>query len=172
MEDEQEIVQLTMQIFESMRRNESNNAWRNWLKILPNEMLQGTAMHLIRQYFKQRSAKSPLSTGEKHELADRTATLIINELLKKEREIIRATYTTGGAKRDEDRDGAELFYRRALKHMAMERYFDAERYLKRAVEICPNFSDAWETYAEILELNGKEEHAAAAREVLAKRRSE
>ena len=161
MDEELEIVKLTMDIFEKMRQQESNSALRNWLKILPDNMLRGSAMQLLRQYSKQDQTRTALSEDEKTELAAKTAMLIINGLLQKERQVI------SGAQKNEDLDGAELFYRRALSHRAMERYSDAERFLKRAVEICPSFVDGWETFVEVLERNGKDEHAAEARTRLA-----
>lgn len=157
MQDELEIVQLTMDIFEKMRQQESNKALRNWMKVLPDTVLRGSAMQLLRQYMKQRDKKSVLSADEKHELASQTARLVIDGLLQKERQVMR----TG--KTDVNLDGAELFYRRALSHIAMERYSEAERLLKRAVEISPGFTDGWETFAEVLEQNGKKERAAEAR---------
>jgi tetratricopeptide (TPR) repeat protein len=164
MEDELEIVKLTMDIFEKMRQQETSSALRNWLRILPDNMLSGSAMQLLRQYAKQNPTTTALSSEEKTALAGKTAMLIINDLLQKERQVIR------GAKKNEDLDGAELFYRRALSHMAMERYSDAERFLKRAVEICPSFVDGWEAFVEVLERNGKDEHAAEARTRLAQLR--
>ncbi len=154
MNEEQEILSLSMDCFRKVR-DSNNAALSKYLKILPEEFVQGVAMQLLRQHFKQRQEKRPLSDEEKTSLSVMICQQVINESILK----LRKAKTAANS----DLDGAELFYRRALKHMAMERFNEAERSLKRSVEICPDFADGWDAFADVLQRNGKLEQSQKAR---------
>lgn len=158
MDDEQALVDISMELFRKIRSgsvNGINVALQNYLGIIPDPLLKGMAQHKARQYFKQRADKEPLSDQERMVLSAQIGQQILDELILK----VRKKAKQG----DEDLDGAELFYRRALNHMGMERYSDAERLLRRAVDICPDFYDAWETLIEVLQFSEKPELAEQAK---------
>ena len=160
MDIEADIVQRSMGIFKSIRA-QSGNALSDYLKILPDSTLQGMAQHLLRQYFKEQpERKHEMDEEHRALMAAALSREVLNECIKKARQ--------KKSGKDIDLDGAELFYRRALNHMAAERFSDAERMLKRALEICPEFFDGWDLIAELYDCTGKAELAQKARDNLKK----
>ncbi|MBX9689527.1 MAG: tetratricopeptide repeat protein [Candidatus Obscuribacterales bacterium] len=155
MDDETALLNLTMDTFQRMR-NYTSGALNRYLQILPDSTLRGMAQHMIRQYMKGRKGKQALSDDEKRVLVAKICEQILNESIQKARK------KTASAD-DEARDGAELFYRRALNQISRENFSSAERLLKRAVEISPDFVDAWEVLAEVLEKAEKPELAEKAK---------
>ncbi len=165
MNHEELLVEKSMDTFFSLRKH-PGSALSEYLKILPDSTLKGMAQHLLRLHFKQSGRKAEsLNELEKNELIARVCQQILNELILKARK-------RNCSKGDEDRDGAELFYRRALNHISRDSYADAERLLKQAVEISPDFTDGWEVLAEVLEYNGKAEGSQQARLKLRQLRGE
>lgn len=119
--------------------------------LLPESVWKGQARHLLRQYMKQRVQVGPIDDEEKQQVASRVCEFIIADLIHKA--------NAGAESKNIERDGAELFYRRALNHMARESFADAERALTQAVQIDDSFVAAWEALLEVLNHNGKEELA-------------
>ncbi len=66
---------------------------------------------------------------------------------------------------DQNRDGAQLFYRKALKKIEFEQYKEARSLLKKSISLCDDFAPAWEALADALEGCGQREQSrqAAAR---------
>lgn len=154
MDDEKSLVSLSMDMFSKMRLQTDNLAVANYLRIIPDQLLQGSAQHLARQFMNQRRGEASLTEQQKTILSIQICQQIFDEIIRKARQ------TTAS---NENLDGAELFYRRALNHMTMERYSDAERMLRRSVEIYPDFVDGWDALAEVLDRNGKPDLAEQAR---------
>lgn len=138
---------------------QSNNALAGYLEILPESSLRGFAQHLARQYFKDNPSKSQLTDEEMNMLALAICRELLNEIIKKARQ-------NKVGNKDMELDGAELFYRRALNHLLQERLDQAEKLARRAVEICPTFSDGWDLLADLLDQNEKPEEAHIARSKL------
>jgi hypothetical protein len=159
MDDERAIVETSMKMLRQMRVGKDDAAalaLARYLEIIPESLLQGMAHHKARLYLKERPQGPPLSNFEIVVLSAQLCQQILNELIQKARRR-QGTVING------DLDGAELFYRRALNHIGMERYVDAERLLRRSVEIYPDFLDGWDVLSEVLEHNGKVELAEQAR---------
>jgi tetratricopeptide (TPR) repeat protein len=159
MEEENALVDTTMTLFGKMRLKKdsaADAALAKYLEYIPDALLQGKAHQMARQYLRQRSEKTPLNNVDMLVVAVQICQQILNELIQKTR--TRTESVIAG-----DLDGAELFYRRALTHIAVDRYADAERLLRRAVEICPDFIDGWDVLVEVLEYNQKPELAEQAR---------
>ncbi len=169
MDQEQELVSLSLEIYEK-----SSSRMGKYMQIIPKSNIRGIAQHLARQYFKQNPGKT-LDEAERQNLANQLCRNIFDEVLKKAHTVI--TIDADGMGKiafqqrtpviQAERDGAQLFYRRALNKMAMDSYPDAERLLKRAVEIDSNYIDAWDALADVYERNEKEELAKSAREKVA-----
>ena len=167
MDNEKALVDTSMNIFRRMRTLKDgavNAALSRYLEILPEPMLAGMAHHKARQYLKHRPSEMPLDSKEVPVLSRQICQQILNELILKIRNRAAAGVNA-------DLDGAELFYRRALHHIALERYADAERLLRRSVEIYPDFTDGWDVLVEVFEHNGKAELAEQARLELRELRS-
>lgn len=66
---------------------------------------------------------------------------------------------------DQNRDGAMLFYRKALKKLEFEQYKEARGWLKKSIDLCDDYAPAWEALATALKGCGQHEQAqyAAAR---------
>lgn len=159
MDDEKALVDKSMEIFRRIRGTKDgavNAALAGYVEIMPDPLLKGMAQHKARQYLRQRAERAPLTNQEMLVLSAQISQQILNELIQK-------TMRKPGTVNNDDLDGAELFYRRALNHISMERYSDAERLLRRSVEICPDFADGWDVLIEVLEHNGKIELAEQAR---------
>lgn len=149
MDEEKALVDASMDIFQKMQAQQ-HPALVSYMKILPEPMIKGMAQHLARQYLKRQTEPVPLEDGERAILAVHICKQILNDVIQKARRRDSSTADT-------DKDGAELFYRRALNHMSTERYSDAERLLRRSVEIYPDFADAWDLLVDVFERNGKPE---------------
>lgn len=68
---------------------------------------------------------------------------------------------TGG--KSPDADGARIFYSKAMKKMQLENFKEARTMLKKAVELDPEFIDAWTELAACHERLSEVEKAARAR---------
>lgn len=166
MDEEQQLVSQALELYEK-----AIVRLGKYMEMIPKASIKGIAQHLSRQYFKQNPGQK-LSDEERLKLAHLICANIFDEVLKKAHTVVsvgkdgtgNVIFSQSKPVIQADRDGAQLFYRRALNKMAMESFPDAERLLKRAVEIDPSFIDAWDALVDVYEKNEKEELAQAARD--------
>ena len=152
MSDEEYLINEIMRRFGLLKKHP---ALCFYFERLPESGIRGKAHHLSRQYVKEIGKGKPLSDEDKEAAVLKICQLILNEIIQK----IRMPVTGSNYM---ERDGAELFYRRALNQISRECYSDAERLLRRAVDIFPEFIDAWEVLVEVYTQNGNENLAAQA----------
>lgn len=153
MSDEEFLVSETLRRFELFK---THHALGLYFQKLPDESIRGQAQHLTRQYFKQLPPGTKMDSEEKEAFIGSLCAIILDNIIQK----VRMPDPNSNYK---ERDGAELFYRRALNQISRESYPDAERLLRRAVQIHPDFADGWEVLAEVYEHNGKKNLAFQAR---------
>lgn len=155
-QDEEKISLKVTKLFAKLRSG-PNNALDSYLNNISDNIIDTSINQRLRVYGKS-SDDSPLSEEQINKLSVQLMEQILNEILQKAR--------PREATHDVERDGAELFYRRALSCVSRQCFFDAERFLKRCVEISPNFLDGWRLLIEVLEENGKTAAARTARATL------
>lgn len=160
--DEQQIMDTVLRAFSAMKQS-GPPVVAAYLKTIPIPFLTALALQKLKSYSKNTS-NEPVDDQQKMELSTQICQQVFNELIAR----VRKQHSSG----DATRDGAELFYRRAVTHLSSERSTDAERLLKRCVEIEPTFIDGWELLSDVLEQNGKAEAAENARAKLAALKSE
>lgn len=173
MDQEQELVSLSLEIYEK-----ASSHMGKYMQIIPKSNIKGIAQDLARQYFKQNPGKT-LDEAERQKLASQICRNIFDEILKKAHTVItinadgkgKIAYQQRTPSIQVARDGSQLFYRRALNKMAMDCYPDAERLLKRAVEIDSSYIEAWDALADVYEKNEKEDLAKFAREKIVELKS-
>jgi tetratricopeptide (TPR) repeat protein len=98
-----------------------------------------------------------------------TMTLSVQVVGKMKPEMIKSAlsemnYIRSGALREADvnLDGARLFYKRGQSAFESEQFPKAKNYFARAVEIAPNYKEAWFALAGTCELLGMSEQASEA----------
>ncbi len=164
MDEEEKLVSESLRVFDTFR---SIKHVGDYLEIIPEPEIRGKAQHHARKYLRENPGVQ-LTGTELTKVGGLISVIILNEIIERSRAPFVEAYADSAPLVKKklftpERDGAELFYRRALRHLSVERHADAERLLKRSVEIDPEFIDGWETYCEVLLLNGKEQLAAQAR---------
>lgn len=159
--EEQQIIDAVMHFFSHLRKS-GPEIVANYLQTIPDPYLSGLALQKLRTYARTQPNSAPLSTQGRAKLSAQICQQVFNELMEK----VRKRHTAS----DANLDGAELFYRRAVNQISRERPEDAERLLKRCVEIEPRFVDGWKLLSDVLEQNGKAEAAERARQKLSELR--